>query len=488
MILGMVLKSLVFLLGSRSFSVRASEDASAARFLAEAGLARVQQKLTQNADWAGSYDEEPVGTTRGGFSVTFGTGSAPGVSVNNMGSASPTAGPRGPNTVPPYTSDVVVRGHSGGKTYELEALVSRRLEDTAALAIAASGRIRMRGNVSVSGLRSLSDNQQLLTGIHSNSADPSGGVLTWQGSGDQKLEVTGDLSATSTSASAIQLSGLHSERSVKTGVPPEEFPRIEIKERVDANSDAPAPSIAGGGGDTNLAPGRYYVPGDLNIAGDVQLRQATLYVGGSLNVNGSIRGTGSVFVKGRTSLRGDADVSTANPEGVAIYSHDSVELKGFDGKAYLQELASSDPVALGLITSIQLQLDRIQQLGHPDALTDAVRDVFHSVRLQLGREDGETDYHQLKLLRERIDVYPGNAATRSWLMAKILKLQHFFDDAGDFGDDDDARRRWSSGSIPAGFAETLSDDKDVNRAFYLSHRGEICSLLDELTFNKLGTA
>jgi hypothetical protein len=486
MVLGIVLKSLTFLLGSRAFSVRSNQDLAESRFLAEAGLARVQQELTRSAAWAGTFTNEHVGDSVGTYSVHFSTNPGPSDSANNMVSAVPGNGPRGPGTVPPYTSDVVVTGRCNGKTYVLEALVSRRLEDTAAVAIASTGRVFMDGNVEVSGVRAFTDATDLPTGIHSNSEALST-CISWTGTGSQRLRVSGDLSATSTAADAILLSGTHTERGVKIAQPPVEFPRVDIRGRVKDNNSRPAAPFASLG-TSNLAAGEFYQAGSTTVNGDVILHDTTLYVNGDLSVNGSISGTGSVFVTGTTTLRGDSHVSTTNSEGVALYSHDSVSLLGFDGNAYLQEFCAANPTAGDLLLRVQAQMERVTALGHPLTRSEHFKDTMTSVRLHLGYEDGEDDKKLLKKLRSEIENTAVSGETRDWIMRRMDNLRAFFDDAETVGGNDGARASFLRDPMPKGFAEVLSEDGDDNSRFFRQHREEIWALLDELNFNKIGTS
>jgi len=487
MMLSVTLKSLVFLLASRSFSVRASQDQAESRFVAEAGLAKVQQKLTDSAAWAGAFDHERVGSSAGNFTVHFVTGTAGELdSINNMTSSVAVAGPRGPGTVPPYTADVVVMGRCGGKSFQLEALVSRRLEDAAAVAIAGTGRIFMAGNVNISGIRALTSGDDLPTGIHSNSLDP-GVSLKWTGDPGKQLQVTGDLTASSPDPGAVSLSGLHSERSVKNDQPPIEFPRIDIKARVHDNTGHPNAPFAQTA-TSRLASGQFSQAGPTTVNGDVVLNDTTLYVNGDLSVNGSITGTGSVFVTGKTTLRGDSHVKTSNAEGVAIYSHDSVALLGFDGGAFLTQFCADNPAAGTVLLQIQAELNRIQALGHPMDTDSTFRSTFHQVRLALGHEDGEGDQHLFKRLRNAIADSPVQGETSTWVMEKLKNLKLFFDDAEDFGGDDDARRSFLNDQMPRGFAEVLSADNNANNQFFRDHREEIWHLMDELNFNKMGTS
>lgn len=487
MVLSVTLKSLVFLLASRSFSVRTAQDQAESRFLAEAGLAKVQQKLTESATWAGSFTDEKINGSNGTFTVHFSSGTpGPLDSVNNMVSSVAANGPRGAGTVPPYTSDVTIVGRCNGKSYQLEALVSRRLEDTAAVAVAGTGRIFMSGNVNISGIRALDSGDDLPTGIHSNSKVP-GTAVSWTGSSSERLDVTGDLTTSSPDAGAIAISGAYSVRAIKTDQPPIEFPRVDIRERVHNNTSHPSPSFAVTA-TSNMAGGPFYKSGDTNVNGDIVLNDTTLYIDGDLSVNGSITGTGSVFVTGKTTLRGDSHVKTSNSEGVAIYSHDSVALLGFDGGAYLRQFCADNPQAGVYLTQIQAQLNRIRDLGHPMDTSDHFRHVFHQVRLALGHEDGEDDDNLMKKLRNEIRDNPIQGPTSQWVTEKLNNLKLFFDDAEDFGGDDNARRSFLNDQMPRGFAEVLSTDGDDDKAFFRNHREEIWHMMDELNFDKLGTS
>jgi len=113
---------------------------------------------------------------------------------------------------------------------------------------------------------------------------------------------------------------------------------VNIKREISLKSSA-APFDAG-----NLNPSNqdYYAGSSREITGDIVLDNARLYIQGDLTVHGSIKGTGAVYVSGDTTLSGDAEV-VANEDGVVIFSHGNVQLKGFSATEWMNSVTGNSP-------------------------------------------------------------------------------------------------------------------------------------------------
>ena len=321
---------------------------TAALYLAETGLWDAVSQLEMDPTWTTGFDRKSVPGQEGSYTVTFNTTGAPftdAESVNNHDGASD-ENFRGDGYVPTGCANIVVTANVGGSERQVEALV--RIGGgiyPAEAPLMTSGRVDLRGGVSIDGRKSQGDPTRVDANVHSNKADEDADIIVWDENGTAHID--GKVSTVAPNANAINLGGLAPSGGTEVGAPRMNIPDVNILAKVGQNRNAPAANI-NPTGITTLSPASpseadTYHGGDLNIQGDLVLDGVNLYVEGELHVNGSITGTGSVFVTGGTTLQGDARIASATPETIALFSEGNVRLSGFNGTEYMESLAASDP-------------------------------------------------------------------------------------------------------------------------------------------------
>ncbi len=334
--LAVVAKGFVVMAHSRAYHTRAYQQQAQALYLAEAGIARAQEELFCNPDFSGELDDGLPGV-EGRYELDL---------VNNVRGSLPKTGPRGPFTVPSSSAYLVVTGRCGEAERRLEAILYHRPGAVPPYGISSTGRIQLRGPVTVDGITGLATLQSVEAGVHSNLAAPDAiKALTWEPAapGDT-AEVTGAVSVSSTSAQAIDFApAARVAKGFQRGVPEQAQPPLDLARRLRAASRLPPPNLSALG--TSRLEGEFCHPGDLTVNGDLELSEGSLYVTGSLRVNGSIRGTGAVFVGGETEFKGDSQVVTSEVDGVALSSQGDVRLTGFDGEQFLEAVVAQDEQA-----------------------------------------------------------------------------------------------------------------------------------------------
>lgn len=312
---------------------RGAYSTSSAHYAAESGLALAMSRLASNS----AFSTTTSGTLSNQSSYTIDFG--PGKSVNNLASSAAANGPRGAGTVAPHSCYLVIYGRHGSRVRRLDAVVTPGLPRMSThSAIRASGNITLMGNVQVDGVVSLEDGTPLSADLVSNSASNQTGVVRWVPNGGA-ANIDGAIRTVSSLGSSIQATGANVSQGLMPGSAARSLPHPNIQARVSAHSSDPV--LTTSPGVTSLGAGNRYLAGDLNYVGDLELNDTNLYVNGSVNVTGAIRGKGSLFVVGNTSLHGDAQVQAAAGEQVSLLSHGSVTLQGYDGSDYLKSLDAS---------------------------------------------------------------------------------------------------------------------------------------------------
>ena len=315
-----------------------------AQYLIEAGQSHALAKLKQDANWTDGFDGVELDNVSGSYSLSFnrpGQEYQPGQSVNNIMGDVPVDGPRGPATVQPGDVELVVFADSNGFQTTGDTVYKAKTQQLPAYGLGASGNIVLKGDVAVRGIQSLANPAEVDAGIHSNNKSGSGPAITWKkNSSTDLMKVKGRVTAASDHDQAISLEGTegvdYQLEGLEKGTAAISMPQVNIKEAV-ASQSALSPPTLSEFGTTHLSRGASYHSGDLTLQGDLRLNGHKLYVEGSLIVNGSISGDGAVYVTGDTSLKGDTKIH-ADEAGVALFSHGSVALSGFDGLEYLKEL------------------------------------------------------------------------------------------------------------------------------------------------------
>jgi hypothetical protein len=343
-VLAIMTLSLVYLSRDQALSSVTYSARRAAQGSAEAGIAHALSEMSQDRGWNTGFSDRPTRWETGTFSCEFGNPAGPyveGTSINNLEGEAAAHGPDGPNTIPPRTGYLLMEGSARGHKVTIEAFVGDRELPQVKTAVLAESEIEFVGETDIRGLENL-DGEKTSGDVHSNQPDGMG--IHWVGPTGH-LEVEGDLKTTSADSDAIQLESgdsPHQVGTLTTDVDRAEPPDLGIEESIAANMGASDPGPLSSTLNT-LAEGKYYKDGDVEVQGDLVLESGVeLYVNGNLKVNGSITGQGTVMVDGTTELFGTSIVTSSNR--LALLSTGDVELKGFDGTAWLNSLPEAGQV------------------------------------------------------------------------------------------------------------------------------------------------
>lgn len=434
-----------------------------ALYVAEAGLAETMAYLEDNAftsppTLSGSL---PAGGT---WNVRFKTGGpyGPDDSVNNLTNAASFADShRGPASVPPASALIVVTATVGGVDRTLEAIVTRgAVTGSFSNAIQSSGMLNLGGDVAIDGITSLTDSTPVPGNLHSNKA--SGPTISWDGSGT--ASITGTVTSPA-GAGSIDLQGYVPAGGAPSAGGPAPFPTENIVARVSSKSSSP-PAMIAPSGTTSLPAGEQYAGSDTTVNGDLVLNGTDLYVNGNLSVNGSISGKGSVYVSGQTTFRGDAKVVTNQTDyGVALFSHGSVALLGFDGSAYMSSIgdATLNDIWQNQVTPNLSTAQGIMQ-GAADPATLIGNVPLDDARRRLGyHNDGTSNWDAFGRLSSRLQAVGPAGATKDFLVKKFNNMSMFFGTDGDapvFTGTQPLQNLadWDAGFSPAGIFDSVMDE------------------------------
>ena len=333
-----ILISTLFSLGRRQlFTTQAGADRIKALYAAEAGLAMTMAELEKDANWNAGFTDKLLPSGNSTFTAKF-SGTAPDSCVNNLLSANPADSYHGPNTVPANAAILVVTGQSGLSIRKIEALVVSGAHVTRSIGVISTGPISLSGDVKVAGREDSVDARPKPFDIHTN-AEMSG-VTVLQPPGGNTLEVSGQVTTSSTHPGAISLNGNHTVGGQVGGVGSKSIPDINIEALVNDHSSDPAPNLTTTAGVAASSQDSYYA-GDLVHNGDLVLENDAFFVvDGNFTVNGSVRGSGTLIVGGNTELFGNADVTPLENESLSILSRGHLTLKGFNGQSYLESDSS----------------------------------------------------------------------------------------------------------------------------------------------------
>ncbi len=365
-VLAMMVLGLFQTLRGELFLSQAHRDEASAMYVAEAGLIDAMAELSNNPGWIDGFDHKPFPGVNGTYTITFNTGTGPfneDDSINND-DGTHNENYRSATAVPAGCCSLVVIGKVGRSVRKVEALVrvSGGTYRTPA-PIVSSGRVVMRGDVSVNGITSQSDPTPVDGDIHSNLNTADDDLVFWDNQGGlATANITGEVSSSGSSSQAVNLNGYTPLGGISNNAAQQSVPNVNILGQISSHSSAPNPTIPGSGTATlSGGPDYYYSPpgGTLTFQGDLVLNGVNLYVDGDLVVNGSITGDGSVYVVGSPSFQGDARISTATPDKVALFSHGDVDLIGFDGTAYMNSI-TGDAQFTAAWTQFQSSLNDFQ--------------------------------------------------------------------------------------------------------------------------------
>jgi hypothetical protein len=458
-ILMMLVVSLYVSLRGETFFSQQSRDQVSALYVAEAGVAEACEFLGADPLWPGVTNKQVVGLDAahmvvGKYSVRFHSGAGaylPDESANNLNNAL-AAGPsyRGPSSVPANCALLVVEAQVGLVHRTVEVLVTKGISTPDGLALYGSDSIQLRGEVAVKGIVSLTNATSVSTVTHSDKTDGDSSVanrsVDWQQIyGTDKAVFGGNITTASPLTSVgPQLSSVWASMGgpiTQTGS--KSAPDINILGSIADKSGAPIFANNHSTSQT-LGPGDHYVAGDLVINGDLILDKANLYVNGNVTVQGAISGGGSVYVAGKTQFRGDSEV-LGGGSGTSVLSHDSIELVGFDGTQFLNDLAAANPgsVLNGHWTSIKSDLAKIAMVVNPvptaipaEFVQSASEAQAMGAASELGHSNIGAQYPDypagaglgLDLLRHTaadLTAYPG--ATSAFLQKKLIRSAELFD-------------------------------------------------------------
>lgn len=300
-----------------------------ALYAAEAGVAMALDAMETSSDWTEGFNHTPLEGAPGTYTLKFGAGSGtPGrdESINNLEGMTWVNSYRGPNTVPPYSALLVVMGEYQGVTKGVEVLVQPGGGANLDSAALVSGKINLAGNVIVLGKKTYQGSEYIPGGIHSNLVSDESDLVTHNSWGG--VYVSGKVSSSGISDHAIRF-----PRGVRTEInaPVKPIPFVDIAATIAEKKNLPPFKYSERSGGWNSKIGEFYVDGDLVIAdgGDLYLEKTKLYVRGNLKIKGTVRGTGSVFVGGTTTLVGNTSIETSDDETfVALFSKGRVHLRG----------------------------------------------------------------------------------------------------------------------------------------------------------------
>lgn len=343
--------------------------------VADAAVNHALVYLQNDPDWIAGFQRQTLPNTGGEYTITFNPNpdtrtNAVGESTNNLSGTGLANGPRGDNTVVPGTAELVVQVQERGLSKSYKVVVKGQANTADQLPISTDGRIRLRGDVEISGIKSVIDPEPVEAMIHSNYLGTEV-PIEWSGAPGEEAVITGTVGASSSVDPDMGAAQLLGSPPVETNTPRRQLGSIDILDTIQ-NKRGAAPANLGSFGTQTLGDGsgqEFYVNGDLNIDGDLILNGAELYVEGKLTVNGTVEGSGGVYVAGdpqqpdqpATEFFGSANISAGDGK-LALFSKGSVVLKGFDGKNYLEQLGQSDPTAQAALDEMQLALNANDQL------------------------------------------------------------------------------------------------------------------------------
>ena len=407
-----------------------------AQAAAEAGLASAMAELARDPGWRGNLRDQRLAGDDCAFSVDE--------CHNNLRGSSAVDSSLGSSSVPPHTALLLITGSASGYRQQIEVFVSGGGFWTQGAALLASDRIQLHDQVFVDGFESLRGGGSVPGSIHTNLATGDGAV-SWQG---RRLLVTGLVSSVSSAPQAIQL-GSGASASVQAGAPFRRLPRVDVAQLVTRLSAPVGPPLS-----TNpvvLNGGTHFYNG-LTLDGDLVLRDgARLVVRGDLTINGSVRGLGALVVDGNARLFGDSSLSGEKNEYVSVLASQNVYLSGFDGGAYLDRLAQSEPTnastprgqeAAELWSDVKTQVSWLnqffQQYPSPDPLhwadnqVDAHLAVLGQGSRHWGYSSNPTQVDSLPLSPRRnstgalLRKIQGSGPTQTFLRERIQHLDDLF--------------------------------------------------------------
>lgn len=508
-VLAILSRTVALTAAQRGFDSLSYVTTAKSTLIAEAGTQFVIDEISRDTAFDTDQTDRPLTTMGGSFSIDFVTPGTSGVtplqSVNNLEGTELVDGPRGADSVPPGVLDLVLLVNTGSEQRVFETLVRRPASTLNLAAIQSAGEIRLLGTVSIDGIQDPASEVEVDGGLHSSIADASAnGIISWatQGFGDT-ANVTGKVTTTSPSGSAIDMTGANIGGGTETGIPapPSEDEGIlsQIASKSSATPLSPPPV-----GLVQPGAGEFYAGSDISIDGDLILEDSDIYVNGDLEVNGSIQGTGTVWVSGETRFRGDAIIRTSTEDSVSLMSHGNVELEGFAGLEYLQTLATGDPVFNQNLSDTETAITEIKAAidANPDP-TSMVggepldQDTQEWRRVLADARYGPAGYENntLEYLRDRVATEPPSP-TRDFMVSRLDGLHRVYAESatvpgGETANAIDALTKWQAGDLEsaAGYWDYITEYESIigtppNADVY----SQLINYGRQTSFDKLGTS
>lgn len=455
-------------------TTRHHHDRVAALYLAEAGLMEAMQELQEDPAWEEGFTQRTLPGVEGYYECRFNTtGMGPFLSsdsVNNSDGTKPHSH-AGNDMVPAGCVDLVVTAHVRSASRTVEALVETgKVSYPARYPLLTDGRIELRGNVLIDGVHGLDTNEVVQGDVHSNLQSGNSDLVTWDGLGS--IQITGEVTSSGTSTSAVDLSGYDPEGGPpETDVAQKSYPDVKILDKIAAASTEPEAPINSGGTTVISGDLKQYYPGDLEIQGDLVLDGTEFYVNGSLKVNGTIRGEGSVYVAGDTDFKGDTQIATVSPSNVALFSHGNVQLEGFDGTSFMNSL-TSDPELVAswnqIDADIQIILDEVnapdasQRLGYETAMDRAKQGVGGlQINFQSGKGAGSIIHGNRiaakgTVLKQKLEALPPSSA-KDFMQDRFKQIEDALLNVSSSSDVAIAQQVLNGGDFVPGAVDAIND-------------------------------
>lgn len=398
-------RALAWLSTSSQYRVQRYRQNLSNTYVMEAGLAHASTLLQEDATWVEGFDNEKLSRLGGEYTITFQDPEAiyvEGNSVNNLMGSEILDGPRGPDTVWPGMVELVIHSVEGNTEDTGIFLMQAIFDDEKDWALSAGRRILMNGNVDVQGVDNLFEWAPVDAGVHANLFSSSETAISWSptASGD-RATFSGKVTTPARHDEALSFAGTegvdYSAREFEDGAGRLALTTPDIQQSVSNNSSAAPPPVSPFG-TTTLTGQDYYSGSALDLQGDLVLDGGALYVEGDLSVNGSITGTGSIYVTGKTTFKGDAYIE-AQADGVALYSEGSISMSGFSGVEFMERLSERNPGIISAFNRAKAELlessDRTPdgvQRDHNNAAMGAIANVRTLVAGQVTAGNETSDF------------------------------------------------------------------------------------------------
>lgn len=433
-ILLMMLAALLAAARRGSFSSDHFRRREATRYVAEEAVAVMLARLREDPE--GETDLVDQATVFGGGSYTVRFGITE--SVNNLKGDDSKPGPYG--GVAP--GNALLRIHARTQGYEriFDVMLGPPPNPPGQVdALVASGRLELHGDVEVAADAGFTDLTPVDANIVSNSIDDTDGLIKWiplpTGS---SISVEGAVQLPGTNPDALDLSGVILNTDRLSG--PKPLERVDIPFEIARARDRGLGTVSITSG-TPLPSGEYYINGPIDLPGDLILENTKLYVSGDLTVHGSIQGRGALFVGGSTTFKGSARVIPNAQESIALMSYGSVELTGFNGGGYMEQITGplgtpSRQIWENTKQDMRAILEEIEQPGYTFSETSDAdkRMVALGHGFNVAHPDGSNPLLQDDKLRKLRDILLAQppSETRNFMLSKIEFLRDHDNTEGDY--------------------------------------------------------